>query len=118
MTDLIKRLEETTGPDRKLDFVIMLVADGKDPTEYKLNGQFADEVPRYTSSLDAALTLVPEGATVEMHLTEKDSYAYVNVLEKVETTDGDEFVETPHSGNARTLPIALCIAALRARGVK
>lgn len=81
MTDLITRLERATGPDRELDYSILLVTD-RDYYEWcdakgreladkaKNNGlQGRDEAcrydgfsgcHRYTGSIDAAVTLVPE----------------------------------------------------------
>lgn len=123
--DLIKRLENATGPDRELDLAIHIAAIRCDPTaQYYPNGNclsyyeyhpevpgganefLTEELPHYTASIDAALTLVPEG------------YCWSRVPGRVEIVKeehyGDPFVE-PYSSNARWITIALCIAALRAR---
>lgn len=55
LADIIARLEKSTGPDRMLDHAIEL-----ERTRDNLNyGTFP--APSYTSSLDSALKLVPEG---------------------------------------------------------
>src|SRR5690348_8789107 len=61
---LAERCEKAAGPDRDLDEAIALifgwrlVAKGwvRDP-----GGNSKDELPRFTASLDAAMTLVPAG---------------------------------------------------------
>lgn len=123
--ELIARLEAATGPCRELDVAIS-VAVGRDdettllrytngtekrvPTSRNCWGGQVDS-PRYTASIDAALTLVPEGFCWEV----RKGY----VPEATVWQIGCEYDE----GSGRTLPhaqaptpaIALCIAALRAR---
>jgi hypothetical protein len=119
MTDLITRLEAATEGSRELDDEIArAMLEAKQPI--RLMGMSDDEpsVPvfqyadgstgtslRYTTSLDAAVTLIPEGydwivADVNGHVG-GTPYACV----------GDE---TQHFGE--TPALAFCIAALRARG--
>jgi hypothetical protein len=106
MQDLIERLEKATGPDREIDHEIdALVGEAED---------FPANEPRYTASIDAALTLVPEGLTVDMRRCDDGATAYATVRASDMTPDdpGDElFVEA----SMPTLAIALCIAALKAR---
>lgn len=85
MKDLIERLEAATGPDQELDHAIgMAVGFGGD----------------FTSSIDAALTLVPEGYGWNLQGNTNSFYAVVRGYKnKVSPTPA----------------IALCIAALRAR---
>lgn len=69
MSDLIERLEKATGPDRKHDRAISvwLVENGCDPDgPDKGMHPRLENVPHYTASIDAALTLVPGG--FEPHL--------------------------------------------------
>jgi hypothetical protein len=61
---------------------------------------------RFTTSLDAAVTLVPEGAQ-EVVIRVFPSGAYVRIT----TTDGVVYAH----GEAKATSLALCAAALRAR---
>ena len=62
---------------------------------------------RFTSSLDAALTLVPEGWDVDIRIRQNFSHTIM------ENADGSEV----GSSNAPTPALALCAAALRERGL-
>lgn len=55
--DLIDKLQEATEPDWHLDAAIARL----EPIRERIGDCADNEVPRYTSSLDAALTLVPDG---------------------------------------------------------
>lgn len=120
---LIERLEKLTGPDREVDRDIEL-SFGKfcAPTwekhpqhKHLLRHVESDDwvaAPRHTESIDAALTLVPEGSDVHLHIYKRvvagvfigrDSFEY----EKDGTPPGNH-------GQGPTA-IAICIAALRAR---
>ena len=116
MGGLIERLEAASGPDRELDEAI---ADALFPAEPFV--QLADAPPgtgfrawrqdghvqsalRYTASIDAALTLVPEGWAKNV----------------IDCDNGDALVELwtdtlSSAARAKTWPIALCLAALKAR---
>ncbi len=61
-------------------------------------------VPAYTTSLDAALTLVPEGCEWEVYGGDKQAVAVIYV-------SGPKYVD----GRAPTPALAMCIAALKAR---
>lgn len=112
MTDLIARLEAAEGPDRELDAEIEnLLAGGSDrDLEYIVSNGVEDTTapPRYTASIDAALTLVPEGWTWGiMHCAgappEVCFYrAVCGVYSSIVAV-------------AATPALALCIAALKAR---
>ena len=65
-------------------------------------GQICPNVPRYTESIDAALTLVPKGASWDIGSYADAYYANVRVKELVETV-------------ANTPAIALMIACLKAQ---
>jgi hypothetical protein len=103
--ELIAALEAATGPSRELDAAIFSHLYG---WSYPLVGaavhDFRENGAAYTASIDAALTLVPDGC------------------EAVIWTAGgaDVFPATPglrayDATHAATPAIALCIAALRAR---
>jgi len=99
--ELIGRLEKADGPDRELDealheaFGLTFVMEyyTEYATEQTRNLSY---VPAYTASIDAALTLVPEGCGfVVMGKAAK-------IGRKIAT--------------AATPALAICIAALRAKG--
>lgn len=120
MEDLIKRLEAATGPSRELDAeIVRLVAGWKridspggadwiDPRGYE---QCDRDVPHYTASIDAALTLVPEhwSATISTHPNNIGTFARVY-------NDGMKTEPAFNVHGNRPPAIALCIAALKARG--
>jgi hypothetical protein len=112
MDELIERLEKATGPDRELDAAIAL-AIGIPATK-----SYGDEAlgnfyrapayfKHYTASIDAAFTLVPEGCTAVFHLfNHRDGFWECDL-----GNTGADFC-----GQAATPALAICIAALRARG--
>jgi hypothetical protein len=124
---LIARLEAATGPDRELDAEIAASlriytgtatwVDGWKGEwrainglvhllgDYGSHGNFRPSA--FTASIDAALTLVPEGAEKEL----SDLYGVAVAKVGLNFHDGPEVGE--HKGGS--LAIALCIAALRAR---
>lgn len=117
MSELLKlaaRCEAATGPDRTLDAEIAVLVDGLGSVatyspaylhavgnSFEDIGKYAD-IPAFTASIDAAMSLVPEGAWwwVEAQPLGKAFHAGC----------ADECVAT-----AATPALALCIAALRAR---
>lgn len=148
MTDpsLIEKLEKATEGNLWLDAAIGLAVGhyviGKDnasiwnKTERRMllcltDGKVFDDldaaiealrgclsVPRYTSSLDAALTLVPEGWRFTLSTDDHGGFperaAHAVVMSKLwadpQAGDGQVF-----EGHAATPALALCPAALRAR---
>lgn len=116
VNDLIARLEKATGPDRELNKAIPAalgyVWNGAAPgwRWEHANGTLLQDAD-FTGSIDAALTLVPEGwwATIEC----KGKYFHAG-LEYV----GPGEIDGPEDVWARNRPspaIALCIAVLKAR---
>lgn len=116
MQDLIERLENASGPDRDLDAAIAkAVGADHGPREFvhveSRSYSVHDEIAkRYTASLDAAMTLIPEG-----HYWSFDSRGCGIV-------SGDEPpLETQTVGTClghASPAIGFCIAALRARQPK
>jgi hypothetical protein len=111
MMELIERLEALDGTDRNVDAALARL-DGWQ--EIANNGTWAKDyggevgvrylisAPNFTGSLDAALTLVPEG--------------HGAVSGSMSTLGSSFRIEKPYAfGNAKLPAIALCIAALRAR---
>ena len=141
LLDLIGRLEAATGPDRELDADIWMLFDpqaangamqlgiafsNRDWTQEEKQRKGRDRLKRqsmaYTASIDAALTLVPDCPsdkrkdfksnwwwTIEAFAGSKGS-GKDGYLSRVYNAD-----ETNTFGTASTAPIALCIAALKAR---
>lgn len=121
---LLEHLEQAEGPSRELDARIWAEIDDRDvrvDEQGRMLGRSRtpphDECvlldkrfggPRYTESIDAALTLVPEGKWWVLNsgvsTPHKLSRAFVGLGEH--QTDG----------LGRKPAIALCIAALKARG--
>ena len=121
---LVERIEAATGPDRELDVEIALslgiVTEREGNTFYGhrdygtmvLEHDYYDyaggppELPHYTTSIDAAMTLVPEG-WMRIFGDDPDSGKAVAGLYKGSEGDAKSIAET--------IPLALCAAALRAR---
>lgn len=125
MTDLIRRLEEAKEGSRELDAAIALATGyvtERDGTCFYGNRDFsvmvlergyydhagnAPELPYFTFSLDAALALIPDGLWWKM-----DSLPRVAWV-------GRKKNGTPtNTGRGATMPLALCIAILRAMEAK
>jgi hypothetical protein len=133
LLDLASRCEKATGPSCHLDTQIFILLDpdaqhivGQKPgpwpqeaiygprstywewalDESKEPPQFA-AIPHYTASLDAAMTLVPEG-----HEWLKLSPFTASIYHFVE--DDKEWAKHIEA-KGNTFPLALCAAALKAR---
>lgn len=117
MEDLIERLEKATEGSRELDADIFEVIGGElyqrarvlaakpcGAPEDTITEAARGYAPRYTTSVDAALTLVPEGRLWSIGSRVKVG-GFVAVLDQDSKS---------HTG--ATPPLALCIATLRARG--
>lgn len=126
LDELIQRLEKATAPSRELDLAIAFHAGrihasvgqfssccwsaGGDEViltypDGKQGAYDGKEVARYTASLDAALTLVPEECWAEGTLS---SPATIEVHNQT-------IYQALGEGRAATPALALCIAALKAR---
>ena len=144
-TDLIARIESADGPDRELDALAHLVKfpdtkvmtdnggyRSERPVQYTpardlypiWNGSgsdFADIIsaPRYTASIDAALTLVPEGMafTVARYWCEGEEAPpyYADCIDIELAKRGED--APVYSAKAETPALAIAAAALKARGV-
>ena len=114
MTDLIARLSAATEPSRRLDAEIARTEGWTGFSDYWLSpsGQQRQfHPPAYTSSIDAALTLVPEGYLWQLKRGFEATATVWSVM-----IDYDDQHPVPFGASMRPA-IALCIAALRARGV-
>lgn len=116
MTDLLSRLSAATGPSRELDAEIALANGWRHDHAMAYGGEFwqnptgqiCPQPPRYTESIDAALTLVPERAGWKLASWFKDGYAADVHLPNGVITRGE----------GTTPAIALVIACLRAAGIE
>lgn len=110
--ELIAALEAATGPSRELDAKIHEHdAHSPDWKKWIVGGEpcgfISCLVPFYTASIDAALTLVPEDFSVHL------SRVPWNDLLIADISDRENVYRSTKSA---TLPIALVIAAMKARG--
>lgn len=128
ITELIARLEKATGPDREIDIAIFETVVAV-PNEGQLVGVeprqwdpkftpllvphpkwgFSPAVPGdaeyYTSSVDAALSLIPKTLAVSMRIGPASHGA-----KRIASACSHGF-----DARAPSLPLALCLAALKAR---
>lgn len=138
--DLITRLESADGPSRELDAAIAtllgiclhpntIYTGAQSDTGFSCadcgadswgnrskdghNRRLHDQVPTYTASIDAALTLVPEGWTYEGRQG-PSGFPHMWTLSTIKCGD---VRYTTATGRARFAALALAAAALKARGV-
>lgn len=112
LLELAERCEQATGPDRELNIALLplvglrFVDEGHPIGEvcYEQNNH-AVPMPRFTASLDAAMTLVPEGFAWEAGFCEGKHAASVS-------SNGNRM---PDATICATVALALCAAALKAR---
>lgn len=106
LDDLITALREATGPDEALDYEIeMLCQPVCQSWKYP---------PPFTASLDAALTLVPEGWRVYNLSQDPDQgMRWFAGLDAIPIRCGHWIAYT--NKRAPTPALALCVAALEAR---
>lgn len=124
LSTLIERLCAATGPDREIDRDIWWMTDHARASKCYWNaatglpqplgdkipgglGRWAVETsaPNYTASIDAALTLVPDGISWEM-------YSWPTGSMKFHASCGGGALNSMSNVNPA---IAICIAALKAR---
>ena len=123
--ELIAALEKATGPGRILDFQIHRAILGKPILENDVWWVHRDVIrwkdgtedavtdwPRYTASIDAALTLVPEGWWAQINYRPDQPSV---VLWEFPVPCRRVPPEKPYVLAAQSAAIALCIAAMKAR---
>lgn len=125
---LIERLEQATEGSRELDGDIaetLELQKNKAPRMHGIGGGAAFALsaghcwiaPRYTTSIDAALTLLPEWASCELTRSAAGPPTFTRAVLwdwRRSPTGFDPGNEWRAEGN-RSLPMNICIAALRAR---
>lgn len=117
IVELVARLEKATGPDRELDHQVLIAcgwmvdSDERGEIHHYIDPKGALWAPSYlpepTQSIDAALSLVPEGYQKTLWLG-ADNSAHVELKTPAHKLG-------PVAGHEHSIAIALCIAALRAR---
>lgn len=104
---IVERLQRAAGPDRDIDAAICKACNIPWSSDEEGNFGGYGIMPRrvkFTSSIDAARTLVPEGWYVRKLNQFSDGW-YCTVVRGEENYSGDQ----------KPPAIALCIAALKAR---
>lgn len=128
LSDLISRVEKASGPDRIIDIDVFRSLGAPLPDEFleqKIDLEWDEvdlcfvmpldgmriryEPPHYTSSLDAVLTLLPEGWWWSAGVCRRENHASVG--SEIGTVEGELIFET----FGATAPLALLSAILRAR---
>ena len=135
LMELAERLEAAKGPDRELDLRVEIFSNPEyadlpdDNDHFRWLTKYGGH-PKYTASLDAAMTLVPEGWRWIMREARPDK-ANANergFFARLETRDfesvtwgkGSDWITDVVAGQdvhcwAATPALALCAASLRAR---
>ena len=99
----------------KLIVALENASEGSEYLDYAIQRRFGlrKPVPAYTTSLDAALSLVPPGWSIhQLHRRNDCRGAFTGwVAEFYRATD--VVLEFPSNGTAASAPLALCAAAMR-----
>jgi len=117
LLSLGERVEKAVGPDRELDAAIKeAVGHAWDyGADWGSRENYNPVAKAYTASIDAAMTLVPEGWPSRQVGTTDDGRGYAAVAGNdmhMMAEDPDEFFA---EGDAATAALAMCAAALKAR---
>lgn len=114
--EIAERCEQATGPDRESDVAIHTAVTTFEPRVGGVGwpaGELVvpafpgwEPLPAYTASLDAAITLVPEGFDVHFYLERRGGSSAIVTSTKALGL-ARVFAATP--------ALAICTAALRAR---
>ena len=107
---LLAKLEAATGPSHALNREIHEALHGSFPS-------LAIQFPRYSGSIDAAMTLVPDGWVVAE--LQQNYYSEGGELNSLCWTAGVvcgwKYGQAKFNERIKTAALALCIAAVRAR---
>jgi len=118
IASLIARLEAASGPSVELDEEIRVAVDAENinywPAEFAPTVGTYEGPVAYTASIDAALTLVPEGLFFLFGIGRVRSGEPLAAAQIMRPVTLDQVAEA----EADTLPIAICIAALKARAAQ
>lgn len=99
----------------KLILALEGAGEGSEYLDYAIQRRFGlrKPVPAYTTSIDAAMTLIPAGWSIhQLHRRNDCRGAFTGwAAELYRATD--VVLEFPSNGSAATAPLALCAAAMR-----
>ena len=119
MTDILElaaKVEALDGPDREVDLDIWWQCKANRgsakqpmPEDYRQSNLRMNDAPRYTASLDAAMTLVPEGRQLSMETYDHNGIYPAHVR-------ASAWVQGAERCFAANLALALVAAALRVKG--
>lgn len=127
LLELARRCEEASGPDlRKIEIEIATKVLGWREDWHGMRGTYYEDavglwhdLPPFTSSLDAAMILVPENAAIQLrslHDGIVGGHAWLWTMSSPVLSWHDIEGKALSTVDARmTLPLALCAAALKAR---
>ena len=117
LTELADRVEALAGPCREVDLAIVAIVRAG------MRSPWFIAPPSFTGSLDAAMMLVPEGHFYQIRRVSKfelDCWTGEKQWPPSHATvtpdDGQDYFLRGFAGHAATPALALCAAALRARG--
>jgi hypothetical protein len=119
---LAERCEKAGAPDRELDGAIFEAVNGasayRETTPYTMNAlpvrKLIPGIPDFTASIDAAMTLVPDGWTVDLRIFAADK-ANCSIQRWVDHKQQFFMDWTGDKHTVRPPALAICAAALRAR---
>ncbi len=92
-------------------------SEGSEYLDYAIQRQFSlmKPVPSYTSSIDAAMSLLPEGWSLHRLCHRHDCRGSFTSWFAELYRAADAVIEQPASSLGATAPLALCVAAMRVR---
>ena len=122
LMELAERCEQVSGPSRAVDEAIAPIAGFKMVDEGHPFGRTcydntgcAVPIPRYTASLDAAMTLVEYEGGCRRELAWTGNGAECTLVVVPPRNAGPDARTTRYTAEADTPALALCAAALKAR---
>lgn len=124
MTSLSERIENATEPCRELDaetaLLLGIVERRLKRGEWLYPDGSSNGLAPYTSSIDAAMTLVPAGYILQLSEWDHDDLRAKGAWQAILTQAGKRNSDMwgHRCDHAKTPALALCAAALRARGVE
>jgi hypothetical protein len=101
----------------KLVAALEAAAEGSEYLDYAIQRQFAlmKPVPAYTSSVDAAMSLLPDGWSIHRLCHRHDCRGNFGGWFAELYRASDAVIEQPANSLGATAALALCVAAMRAR---
>jgi hypothetical protein len=101
----------------KLVAALEAAAEGSEYLDYAIQRQFAlmKPVPAYTSSVDAAMSLLPDGWSIHRLCHRHDCRGNFSGWFAELYRASDAVIEQPANSLGATAALALCVAAMRVR---